>query len=92
MESRPDLVPPCCAACWKAGVASVTWHDDDGPPPGGEWWAHHSDVHVKLAYGAEALAVLQELHYAQSAAKTIRATTQSMSIEEATRDSEVKHG
>mgnify|MGYP001561621924 FL=1 len=63
MESRPDLIPPCCAACLKAGIADVSWYAE-GEGEGG-WWVRHGAMLVPVAHGAEALAMLQQLHYAQ---------------------------
>ena len=57
MESRPDLVPPCCAACFGAGVADVTWDEQAG------WQAQHGIVNVSAASGVEAMNRLRDLHY-----------------------------
>ncbi|MCR4340829.1 MAG: hypothetical protein NUW01_13195, partial [Gemmatimonadaceae bacterium] len=58
MESRPDLVPPCCAACAVARVAEVTWSEEAG------WQARHGDTSYQAASGVEALVALQHMHYA----------------------------
>ncbi len=66
MESRPDLAPPCCAACVKAGDVSVTWQPDDTGRPGDlltGWWARHGTTIQAIAHGAEAREVLRALHY-----------------------------
>jgi hypothetical protein len=56
MESRPDLVPPCCAACAAIGVAEVTWD-------GEAWQARHGDTVRTVSCGVEAMVALQQMHY-----------------------------
>jgi len=79
MESRPDLIPPCCAACAKAGIASVDWYAPDERTEDG-WRVRHGTSLRPAEHGAEAMAMLQELHYASAAGEATPAVSAEVEI------------
>jgi len=81
-ESRPDLVPPCCAACFGAGIADVTWDEQTG------WTARHGNVSINAANGVEAMNRLRELHYSAP----VEATGQPAAAEPVTSTTDIDLG